>query len=76
MGRRQVNAVVSSVLRVQMGVLAGRAGVSLQEWMVEAFREKVVRDGFGGVGSVVDRLGELGDWSSVERVSERFEESA
>lgn len=37
----------------QLRVSAGRGGVSLQDWLVEAVREKVGRDGAGGVGAGV-----------------------
>ena len=43
-GRKQVNVVVSAVLHAQVRDAARRVGLSQQEWLVEALREKVSRD--------------------------------
>jgi hypothetical protein len=47
-GRRQVNVVLSVALHARVRGLAAASGCSMQEWLVEAVRERV-RDGdFGG----------------------------
>lgn len=52
-----MNVVVSLVLHRQM--LQAAAGGTLQGWMVEAFREKVARDGVAGT------VGAAGGWDRL-----------
>lgn len=65
-GRKQVQVWVSPELHGAMRAAAGADSVTLQGWMVSAFREKVSRDGFGGVES-----GFAGSAPAVERGSGR-----
>ena len=51
MGRRQLNVVVSLAQHGQVRAAAAALGVSMQEWLVEAVREKVERDGAGEFGA-------------------------
>lgn len=49
-GRKTATVVLPLALHGQMKRAAADAGLSMQEWLVEAAREKVSRDGRGGVG--------------------------
>ena len=62
-GKKQVNVVVSRALHGQMLRLSGEG--SLQAWMVEAFREKVARD-----GTSVEHGAERGPVGSAEPAGE------
>jgi hypothetical protein len=53
-GRKTVQVLVSLALHGQVRAGAVRAGVTQQEWLLEAIREKVSRDA-GGAGSGVGR---------------------
>lgn len=84
LGQHQVQVWVSLALRGQMRRAAAEAELSLQEWMVEAFREKLMRDAEPVVvrGPVVDSLKDFipvgwswgGEFREVK--AEPFEESA
>ena len=50
-GDRQVNVWLSKALHGQVRAGAAAAGVSMQEWMVAAVREKVMRNADAGVGA-------------------------